>query len=90
MHLSVIVCSKIEMFGLVPLKTVIVVLSDFLRDKDDQAVDPLWPFRQPFGTPFTAWHHQVENLFEVAGGAPEARASVGFYIPNLTSKDAGD
>ena len=56
-------------------ESVILVLPDFPRDKDDQAVDPLWPFQQPFGTPFTAWHHQVENLFEVGWGAPEARPS---------------
>jgi len=65
MHSLVIVRSKKGMLGLVPLKTVILVLPDFPRDKDDQAVDPLWPFQQPFGTPFAAWHHQVENLFEV-------------------------
>lgn len=40
MHSSVIVCSKIEMLGLVPLKTVISVLTDFPRDKYNQAVDP--------------------------------------------------
>ena len=56
-------------------ESVILVLPDFPRDKDDQAVDPLWPFQQPFGTPFAAWHHQVENLFEVGWGAPEARPS---------------
>jgi hypothetical protein len=37
---SVIICSKIGMLGLMPIKTVISVLPDFPRDKDDQAIDP--------------------------------------------------
>lgn len=63
------------MFGLVP--TVILVLPDFPRDKDDQTVDPFCPFQQAFGTPFTVWHYQVENLFEVVWGAPDQSTSCG-------------